>query len=177
MNIGCILALTACLHSQGALVSGGDAVELLDDCRVIDRMSEADYEGGRGSVYWDIFSAKGINIPPGDTALQRKKNALKVCERLKHDFYSDSTWVHPAARGFVWWVNILGIVLEIAGAALIVCTGLRNRQRIQFLRDTWDGGSFEHLRDAVAGQAITELRGFLLVGIGLVFQFLGALNA
>lgn len=177
MNIGCMLALTACLQSQGVLLSGSDAVELLDDCEVISQMSLDEYEGGLATGYWEIFSAKGLYIPPGKTALQRKQNALNVCKHLERDFYSDGAWVPRSTRNLLWWVNIFGITLEIVGAALIVSTGLRNTQRIKFLRNTWDGGSFEHLRDAVAGQAITELRGFFLVGIGLVLQLLGVFYA
>lgn len=75
-----------------------------------------------------------------------------------------------------WWLNQSGIGLEILGAMALVIEAFKNRQRIKNLENTWGGRSFEQLRDAVANQAITEFKGFVLIAIGLLLQMLGSLD-
>lgn len=80
-------------------------------------------------------------------------------------------------RSCLWWVGQLGIVLEILGAAFIVMAAYKNRKKVEQVANTWEGlGHLSDIKEAIQGQAITELRGFLLLGIGLVLQFLGGFS-
>lgn len=156
---------------------GAQAVDLLDSCQIAPRYAVSEFEGyaDQGNLHVDFLLSRGLpGYVPADTAAGRRTNVLKACNQLQRDFNDDSNWTRPARRGPLWWFNLLGIGLEIAGAALIVRAALRNRNRIRLLEDTWDGGSFEKLRDVVAGQAITELRGFILLAVGLLMQLLGS---
>lgn len=74
------------------------------------------------------------------------------------------------------WIAEFGILLEIGGALWIVIAAFRNRKRVEGADGTWVGlEKVGNLREAIQGQAITEVRGFLLLGIGLAFQFIGGL--
>ncbi|HEY0846679.1 MAG TPA: hypothetical protein VGE12_15005 [Noviherbaspirillum sp.] len=73
----------------------------------------------------------------------------------------------------LWWINEIGIVLEIIGAVLIVLAAFKTRSEIRHLPDSWDGGLTEKLRDVIADQAITERRGFILLALGLLGQLAG----
>jgi hypothetical protein len=70
-------------------------------------------------------------------------------------------------------VNQLGIVIELAGAGVIVASAFRTRARIKNIEDTYDADLTTKLRDIIAGQAFTELIGFGLLAAGLLLQFLG----
>jgi CHASE3 domain sensor protein len=78
----------------------------------------------------------------------------------------------------LWFiVGQFGILLEFIGALVIVVAAIRNRKKVANLNNTWEG--IEHLdevREAIQGQAITEFRGFLLLGVGLAFQFIGGFS-
>ncbi|MBI4915938.1 MAG: hypothetical protein HY825_08820 [Acidobacteria bacterium] len=78
-----------------------------------------------------------------------------------------------SARSCYWWMNELGIILEIVGAALLVVAAFKSRNAIKDLGDTWDANLTEELRDMIASQAITELRGFVLLAFGLILQMVG----
>lgn len=77
-------------------------------------------------------------------------------------------------KSALWWINQVGIILEIVGAALIVRSAFKSRAEIKNIQDTWDAELATKLRDVIASQAITELKGFGLLAIGLVGQFVGS---
>lgn len=76
-------------------------------------------------------------------------------------------------RSCYWWINESGIVLEIVGAALLVVAAFKSRNEIKNIKDTWDANLTEKLRDVIASQAMTELEGFVLLALGLIFQMVG----
>ena len=78
-----------------------------------------------------------------------------------------------AERSWFWWVNEIGIVLEIVGATIIVVAAFRSRARIKDTEDTWNADLSVKLRDIIASQAFTELKGFGLLALGLVGQMIG----
>lgn len=78
-----------------------------------------------------------------------------------------------ASRSLLWWVNQVGIALEIIGAMLIVIAAFQARGRIKNIADAWDTALAEKLRDVISDQAYTELRGFSLLAVGLVCQMIG----
>lgn len=178
MSLRCLLAFTACLNTQGVTIPGNQAVDLLDSCQVAQRYSVSQFEGhaDQGNIHLEILLDHGLpGYEPANTAALRRANLLKACDVFLRDFNNDRKWVAPANRGSLWWLNLLGIGFEIAGATLIVIAALRNRGRIKSLEDTWNGGAVEKLRDVVAGQAITELRGFVFLAVGLFMQLIGTL--
>ena len=73
-------------------------------------------------------------------------------------------------------LNETGIILEILGAGLMVCSAFRTRRLIHQIEDTWDAELSTKLRDVIANQAWTELFGFGLLASGLILQLLGALG-
>lgn len=74
------------------------------------------------------------------------------------------------------WISEFGIALELGGALWIVVAAFRNRKRVEGLDGTWNGMAvLPNVRDAIQGQAITEVWGFALLGVGLAFQFVGGL--
>ena len=81
-----------------------------------------------------------------------------------------------AGRSCLWWTNEFGILLEIAGAAILVKAAFRSRGRINDLQDTWDTNLTERLKDTIAAQAFTELKGFGLLAMGLTAQMIGGLE-
>ena len=71
-------------------------------------------------------------------------------------------------------IGQFGILLEFVGALIIVVAAFRNKKKVAALNSTWEGiGYLDEVREAIQGQAITEFRGFLLLGLGLAFQFIG----
>lgn len=72
-----------------------------------------------------------------------------------------------------WWCNQIGIIFEIFGAGLMVYSAFTSRASIRHIQDTWDGELSTKLRDIIASQAITELKGFALLAVGLLLQFVG----
>ena len=77
--------------------------------------------------------------------------------------------------GFI--IGQFGILLEFCGALIIVVAAFRNRKKVASLNSTWEGiGHLDEVREAIQGQAITEFRGFLLLGVGLAFQFIGGFS-
>ena len=74
-------------------------------------------------------------------------------------------------------VGQFGILLEFVGALIIVVAAFRNRKKVENLNSTWEGIEYlDEVREAIQGQAITEFRGFLLLGIGLALQFIGGFS-
>lgn len=71
-----------------------------------------------------------------------------------------------------WWVNQSGIILEIIGAGVLVVAAFRSRTAIKELKDVWKPSLPEVLRDTIANQALTELKGFVLLTAGLLLQML-----
>lgn len=76
-------------------------------------------------------------------------------------------------RSLLWWVNEAGIVLEIVGATVIVIAAFNSRAQIKDVEHTLGGDLSVKLRDIIANQAFTELKGFGLLAIGLIGQFIG----
>lgn len=174
MSWMCVLALTTCINTQGNLLPSDDVLKLLDDCQVAERFTVSDYKESDGAIWAELLYRDGLRFSRTDTAAKLRRNVLSACKTLERDFNNDAKWIPQKNRDLLWWVNQSGILLEIVGAALIVFAAVRNRKALKRLEDTWDGGALERLRDVVAGQAITEVRGFILLFSGLVFQLLGA---
>lgn len=63
-------------------------------------------------------------------------------------------------RSLLWWVNEAGIVLEIVGAAVIVFAAFNSRAQIRNVEHTLGGDLSIKLRNMIADQAFTELKGF-----------------
>lgn len=76
-------------------------------------------------------------------------------------------------RSWLWWVNELGIILEIVGATVIVISAFRSRAQIKDIQDGWDSDLATKLRDVIASQAMTELKGFCIFTLGLLGQMIG----
>lgn len=88
----------------------------------------------------------------------------------------DTALKFMSERTCYWWINETGIVLEIVGAALLVIAAFKSRNEIMNIKDTWDANLTEKLRDVIANQAMTELNGFVLLALGLIFQMAGGLG-
>jgi hypothetical protein len=78
-----------------------------------------------------------------------------------------------AQKPVLWWINEVGILLEIIGATVIVVAAFRSRARIKDVPDSWDSDLAVKLRDIISSQATTELKGFGLFAIGLIGQMIG----
>ena len=81
-----------------------------------------------------------------------------------------------AQQCWTWWVNETGILLEVAGALLILVAAFRSRAAIKDIPDSWDAELPVKLRDIISAQAYTELTGFALLAIGLLGQMVGGLG-
>lgn len=77
-------------------------------------------------------------------------------------------------HGWQWKANQAGILLEIIGAAVLVSAAYRSRSAIKNIEETWKAELATKLRDIVAGQARTELAGFVLLAVGLAAQMAAA---
>lgn len=74
------------------------------------------------------------------------------------------------------WVSELGVLLELVGAVVFVRAALRNRGTLSDLDQAFAYlDKLAEIRDAIRTQAITEVRGFVLLAVGLAFQFVGGL--
>ncbi|MBT8139726.1 MAG: hypothetical protein KJP25_08145 [Gammaproteobacteria bacterium] len=72
-----------------------------------------------------------------------------------------------------WYLNELGILLEIVGAVYIVLGSFRARGRIQMMFDGIRGlKQFMRIREILQEQAKMELYGFLFLSSGLILQFI-----
>lgn len=85
----------------------------------------------------------------------------------------DTVLKYLSERTCYWWMNESGIVLEIIGAALLVVAAFKSRNKIKNISGAWDAELDVKLRDTIAAQAVTELKGFVLLAVGLVFQMVG----
>lgn len=85
----------------------------------------------------------------------------------------DTVLKYLSERTCYWWMNESGIVLEIIGAALLVVAAFKSRNKIKSITGAWDAELDVKLRDTIASQAVTELKGFVLLAVGLVFQMVG----
>ena len=75
----------------------------------------------------------------------------------------------------LWYIGQAGILLEILGAGLIVYFAYTARQKVGVLKTDMD-----HLQEAidtvleeVGSQFRKQITGFLLLGLGLIMQFVG----
>lgn len=78
-----------------------------------------------------------------------------------------------SSRSVVWWINEIGILLEIVGATIVVFAAFRTRKQIKDIGDVWKPSLPEQLRDVISNQAFTELKGFVLLAVGLICQMIG----
>ncbi|HUW26733.1 MAG TPA: hypothetical protein VMW07_09450 [Gallionella sp.] len=76
-------------------------------------------------------------------------------------------------RSCFWWINEIGILLEIVGALTVVLAAFRSRAEIKGIPDSWDAELATKLRNIIAAQAFTELTGFGLLTLGLFAQLIG----
>lgn len=67
-------------------------------------------------------------------------------------------------------------MLEIGGAVLVVWAAFRSRKQIKDIPDSWDAELPVKLRDIIARQAFTELKGFGLLTVGLFCQMIGGFD-
>ena len=72
-----------------------------------------------------------------------------------------------------WYINQAGIILEVIGALIIVLSSFKTRNLIKDIPDSYDAELATKLRNVISNQAFTELKGFGLLAIGLVMQFIG----
>ena len=79
-------------------------------------------------------------------------------------------------RSLFWWINELGILLEIIGALVIVISAFRTRSKIRDLPNSFEGDLATTLRDTIANQAFRELFGFGLLACGLFMQMIGGVE-
>jgi hypothetical protein len=77
-------------------------------------------------------------------------------------------------RTLFWCLNEAGILLEIVGALVLVISEFNSRNRLRHIQDTFDADLAIHLRDAITGQAVTELWGFVVFGGGLLMRGIAA---
>jgi hypothetical protein len=75
-----------------------------------------------------------------------------------------------ANRPCDWWLNELGILLQLVGAGFLVFAGFRTRAALKDIPDSWAANLAEKLRVALAEQAFTGLYGFIFLGAGLLAQ-------
>ncbi len=75
----------------------------------------------------------------------------------------------------LWYIGQAGIALEIVGAGLIVYFAYEAKQKVSVLKTDMD-----HLQEAidtvleeVGSQFRKQIAGFLLLGLGLIMQFVG----
>lgn len=72
-----------------------------------------------------------------------------------------------------WWLNQIGILVEVAGAAYLVWCALRSRRAVMEMKTDLD--SIEHsvqaLLNEVRGNFTNQRIGFVLLVIGLLMQF------
>lgn len=78
-----------------------------------------------------------------------------------------------ATRDIFWYLNEIGILLEIVGALYIVLGSYRARGRIRKMFDGFQGlKELTQIREVLRDQAKMELYGFLFLGGGLILQFI-----
>lgn len=83
-----------------------------------------------------------------------------------------------SSHGFYWYIAETGILLEIIGAWYIVQASFRARRRIQSMFRGWEGlKEVPKVKEILQNQAKTELIGFMLLGTGLVMQFVGGFGS
>jgi len=59
---------------------------------------------------------------------------------------------------------------------MLVTAAFKSRGEIKGIENTWDADLATKLRDVVATQAFTELKGFILLALGLACQMIGNLK-
>jgi hypothetical protein len=77
---------------------------------------------------------------------------------------------------WLWYVGQAGIAVELFGAAIGVWFALETRQRWRNLNpNTYDGlgDGLQAMKEEFAAQYPKQLGAFGLIGLGLVFQFIG----
>lgn len=77
---------------------------------------------------------------------------------------------------YYWYINQAGIILEVIGALLIVLSSFSTRKIIKDIPNSYDADLATILRDVISKQAFTELKGFGLLAIGLIMQFIGGFS-
>ena len=77
-----------------------------------------------------------------------------------------------ASHNTLWYIGEAGILLEICGAWYMVQANFKARRRIQGMFSGWEGfKELPHIKKVLQNQARTEIIGFVMLGTGLVMQF------
>lgn len=78
----------------------------------------------------------------------------------------------------LWYIGQAGILLEIAGAALIVFHAYSSKRSAEHLRADLDHieEAVNTVRDEIKSQFKKQVVGFILFGAGLAMQFAGTLR-
>ena len=75
----------------------------------------------------------------------------------------------------LWYIGQVGILLEILGAGLIVYFAYTARQKVGVLKTDMDylQEAIDTVLEEVGSQFRKQITGFLLLGLGLIMQFVG----
>lgn len=182
MNLQCLLALTACIHTQGTLIPSEKAVSLLDTCQVIKQFSVTDFEepktlddrGAWGNGTSDFLDANGLPIKPGYTPAERMSNARNACNSLERDFNNNEMWEIPPKRRPVFWINLLGTVLEALGALVLGRAAYQYRGATSKLGKFSDSNSMANAVHLALSRTRSDRQGMYLIGIGIFLHILVA---
>jgi hypothetical protein len=73
-----------------------------------------------------------------------------------------------------WIIGQTGLVLEIAGAAYIALSSISVHRKIERLFfDIWGFREIPRIVSTMQNQTKTDIRGFMLLTLGLLLQFVG----
>lgn len=96
MPLACTLGLTACLTYGGIEVTAADAIEVMQDCDLLQQVPINAFGGSResmmGLVVADSIREKGIKLTRQDTPYKRKAAWLNTCKQFQLAFYDDHQW-------------------------------------------------------------------------------------
>ena len=73
-----------------------------------------------------------------------------------------------------WIIGQVGLLLEIAGAAYIALSSISIHRRIERLFfDIWGFREIPRIVTTMQNQTKSDIRGFILLTVGLILQFVG----
>jgi hypothetical protein len=76
-----------------------------------------------------------------------------------------------------WTLTQLGLLLEITGAVYIALSSISMHKRIERLFfDIWGFREIPRIVATMQNQTTTDIRGFILLAVGLMLQFAGNLE-
>lgn len=78
------------------------------------------------------------------------------------------------SKEIAWWLNQVGILVEIAGAGYLVFCAWRSRQKTKGMETHLDGieDTVRGLISELRGNFQTQLKGFFVLAVGIFLQFL-----